>query len=225
MTTGFTGLPGIDDSRLQAPPAPRKTDDLGQEDFLTLMITQFQNQDPFEPMDNGQFLGQLAQFSTVSGIDSLNSGFDGLSGALRDEQALQAANLVGRTVVAETDTAFFDGSTTVEAAIDLPAAASGVQVDVIDATGQLVRRLELGQQPAGTLQFGWDGRDAGGDEMPPGQYTLSARVARGQDVESVSTLVEAEVESVTLGRGGGAMTLNLNGGGSLSLSQIYRIAQ
>ena len=95
------------DDAFSAPPSQKAPDELGQEDFLTLMVTQFQNQDPFEPMDNGDFLGQLAQFSTVSGIDSMNSGFAGLEGALRDEQALQAANLVGRTIVAETDVAFY----------------------------------------------------------------------------------------------------------------------
>ncbi len=90
-------ISGFDDA-FAAPPSRKSPDELGQEDFLTLMITQFQNQDPFEPMDNGQFLGQLAQFSTVSGIDSLNSGFAGLEGALRDEQALQAAGILVRRV-------------------------------------------------------------------------------------------------------------------------------
>ena len=80
----------IDDLSAFAPqPQAKRRDELGQEDFLTLMITQFRNQDPFEPMDNGEFLGQLAQFSTVNGIESLNSSFSGLSSAMQDNQALQ----------------------------------------------------------------------------------------------------------------------------------------
>lgn len=216
----------LDASQVFAPPPQRKApDELGQEDFLKLMVTQFRNQDPFEPMDNGQFLGQLAQFSTVSGLDTLNQGFDGLAGALREEQALQASNLVGRTVVAETNTAFYDGDTTVSGALDLRSSAAAVEVDIIDASGQLVQRIDLGQQPAGTMNFTWDGRTADGGRADAGQYTLAARVIRGQNIESVQTLVESRVDSVTLGRQGGAMTLNLAGGGSLALSQVYRIAE
>ena len=91
------------DALFAPPPQQRSNDELGQEDFLTLMISQFRNQDPFEPMDNGDFLGQLAQFGTVSGIENLNSAFAGLAGSIQSEQALQAANLVGRDVLAATD--------------------------------------------------------------------------------------------------------------------------
>ncbi len=197
--------------------------DLGQEDFLTLMITQFKNQDPFEPMDNGEFLGQLAQFSTVNGIDSLNTAFSSLAGALRDEQALQAANLVGRTVLAQADAGYFDGASPLGGAVELGAAASSVQIDITDRSGQLLRTIDLGNQRAGTVRFDWDGRDANGDVMAPGQYQISARVVRGQNVESVPAYLRADVESVTLGQFGGGMTLNLAGGGSLPLNGIYQI--
>lgn len=197
--------------------------DLGQEDFLTLMITQFRNQDPFEPMDNGEFLGQLAQFSTVNGIDSLNASFASLSGALRDEQALQASNLVGRTVLAQADAGYFDGATPLGGAVELGAAAGSVQIDITDRSGQLLRTIDLGEQQAGTVNFDWDGRNSGGDVMEPGQYQISARVVRGQNVESVPTYLRADVESVTLGQFGGGMTLNIAGGGSLPLNQIYQI--
>ena len=82
-----------DTNFLRPPPSQARNDELGQSDFLTLMITQFKNQDPFKPMENGEFLGQLAQFSTVSGIDSLNASFAGLTESLQGEQALQAAVL------------------------------------------------------------------------------------------------------------------------------------
>ncbi len=214
----------FDDARLFAPP-PQRADqgELGQEDFLTLMITQFRNQDPFKPMDNGEFLGQLAQFSTVSGIDSLNGAFANLAGALRDEQALQAANLVGHTVLAQSDTGYFDGAAPLGGVLELGAAAGNVQIDITDASGQLVRRIDLGQQPPGTVRFDWDGRNSDGDIMDAGQYQISSRVVRGANIESVPTFIRANVESVTLGRFGGGMTLNLTGGGSLSLSQVYQI--
>lgn len=215
----------FDPNQFAPPPQRKAQDELGQEDFLKLMVTQFRNQDPFEPMDNGQFLGQLAQFSTVSGIDSLNSGFDGLAGALLDDQALKAANLVGRTVVAVTDSAYFDGSQGVNGGVELTAAASAVEIDITDATGQLVQRIELGQQPAGQVKFTWDGLTADGEPAAPGQYSLTARAIRGDNIESVPTLIESRVDSVTLGRFGGGLTLNLAGGSSLALSQVYQIAQ
>ncbi|NNC76693.1 MAG: flagellar hook assembly protein FlgD [Woeseiaceae bacterium] len=214
----------LDNPGLFAPPPQQdRSSELGQEDFLTLMITQFRNQDPFEPMDNGDFLGQLAQFSTVSGIESLNGSFEGLAGALRDEQALQAANLVGRSVLAETDVGYFDGTTAVGGAVALNSAATNVQVDITDVTGQLIQRIDLGQQGAGTQQFSWDGRNADGELVEPGHYQITSRVIRGENTESVPSYVRANIESVTLGQFGGAMTLNLAGGDSLALSQVYQI--
>ncbi|HNP34447.1 MAG TPA: flagellar hook assembly protein FlgD [Woeseiaceae bacterium] len=205
------------------PPTASNQSDLGQEDFLTLMITQFRNQDPFEPMDNGEFLGQLAQFSTVNGIESLNGEFAGLAGALRDEQALQAANLVGHTVLATTDSTFFDGTEAVGGAIDLDAAASNVEVDIVNANGELVQRLTLGEQAPGTVNFDWDGRDLDGEIANSGNYQVNARVIRGTNIESTTTFLRAEVESVTLGQFGRGMTLNLSGGNALSLAQIHQI--
>ena len=214
----------IDDARPFAPPPQQQArGELGQDDFLTLMITQFRNQDPFEPMDNGEFLGQLAQFSTVSGIDSLNGAFEGLAGALRDEQALQAANLVGRTVLARADAGYFDGTSTMGGAVDLGGAATNVQVDITNSAGELVRTIDLGEQAAGTVRFEWDGRDSSGEIMDAGSYQIGARVIRGANIESVPAYVRANVESVTLGQFGGAMTLNLVGGDSLSLDQIHQI--
>ena len=214
----------IDDfAGLAPPPQQTRRDSLGQEDFLTLMITQFRNQDPFEPMDNGEFLGQLAQFSTVSGIESLNSSFGGLATSMQDNQALQAAGLVGHKVLAISDVAHLTDETSVSGAVELTNSASNVQIDITDASGQLVQRLELGQQPPGLLNFTWDGNAADGSRAPSDHYRVSARVIRGADVESVPTVIEATIESVTLGQLGGGMSLNLAGGQSMPLAQVYQI--
>ena len=220
----MTTFSPIDDfSQFGGVPQAKSKSDLGQEDFLTLMITQFKNQDPFEPMDNGEFLGQLAQFSTVSGIDSLNTSFSGLSGALQDEQALQAANLVGRSVMAITDIGHLEEGGTLNGAVELYSSAGNVQIDITDEYGQLVQRLNLGQQAAGMVQFDWDGTTSSGEQAPRGNYQINARVYRGAEVESTPTLIEADIHSVTLGRFGSGMTLNLSGGNALSLSQVYQI--
>lgn len=217
-------ITAIDDFQSFAPPPKAEAGgDLGQEDFLTLMITQFQNQDPFEPMDNGDFLGQLAQFSTVSGIESLNSSFSGLSGSVQDNQALQAAQLVGHSVLAVSNVGNLGEQGAMNGAVELESSASNVQIDITDANGALVQQLNLGQQPAGLANFSWDGTNAEGKRADTGNYQISARVIRGTNIESAATVVEADIESVTLGQFGEGMSLNLAGGQSMPLSQVYRI--
>ena len=206
------------------PPARARNDELGQSDFLTLMITQFKNQDPFKPMENGEFLGQLAQFSTVSGIDSLNSSFSGLATSIQGEQALQAANLVGRSVLAVSETGYLENDGEINGVVELSSSASDVQIDIIDASGQLLKTLSLGQQPAGLARFSWDGTDAAGEPVEPGEYRIAARVVRGSQVESTATAIEATIQSVTLGQFGSGMQLNLSGGGTMSLAQVYQIS-
>ena len=214
----------IGDTGMFAPPPQRSSnDELGQSDFLTLMITQFKNQDPFKPMDNGEFLGQLAQFSTVSGIESLNSSFAGLANSISGEQALQAANLVGHDVLAVTDVGYLGEGVPINGVIELDSSASAIQIDILDESGELLQTLNLGEQQAGIARFSWDGKNLAGDTVDPGHYQFNARVIRGSQIESAATAIQANIESVTLGQFGGEMLLNLTGGGAISLSQVYQI--
>lgn len=214
----------FDNSNLFAPPPEAKPrNELGQEDFLKLMITQFQNQDPFEPLDNGEFLGQLAQFSTVNGITSLNDSFAGLANSMQSEQVLQAANLVGHSVLASNDIGYLQDDGAIAGAVDLRSSASNVQVEITDVNGQLVKRLDLGEQPPGMAHFTWDGRDSDGNLADQGHYLVTTRVIRGAQIESTETLLESKIESVTLGQFGQGMTLNLPGGTTMSISQVRRI--
>lgn len=216
--TNFAGIGNI------APPPEQEADaELGQEDFLTLMITQFQNQDPFEPMDNGEFLGQLAQFGTVKGIDQLNSSFAGLQNSIQSDQALQAANLVGHSVLAGTDIGYLQDDGSVAGAVELHANVSDVEVEISDVNGQLVRRLNLGAQPPGLARFEWDGSDLAGGRVAAGHYQVHTRVIQGGFIESAETLLESNIESVSLGGPGQGLTLNVLGGDTLSLSQVRRI--
>lgn len=205
------------------PPQQARNDELGQSDFLTLMITQFKNQDPFKPMENGEFLGQIAQFSTVSGIDSLNTAFSGLAETIQGEQALQAANLVGHKVLAVSEFGYLGEGGQINGVVELEASASEVQIDIRNESGELLQTLSLGEQPAGLVRFSWDGTDASGEPVDPGQYRIAARVVRGAEVESAATAIEANIESVTLGKFGSGMLLNLTGGATMSLSQVYQI--
>ncbi len=219
---------GIGDINFEAlglgrPRNPQPETDLGQEQFLRLMITQFQNQDPFQPMENGEFLGQLAQFGTVTGISELKEAFDGFFSSLVSDQSLQAASLVGQTVMADMDVGYLEAGSSIKGAVDVPAGASSVTVRITDANGSLVRELDLGPRGKGFADFEWNGFAADGTAMPAGQYTVTAQVIAGGRVESATTLIAAEVDSVTLNVPGVGLLLNLEGLGNLPFSQVRRI--
>ena len=220
----MTEITDFSDFGLQAPPSQAGgRDELGQEDFLKLMMAQFQNQDPFSPMENGEFLGQLAQFGTVNGIEQLNGAFAGLQHSIQNDQALQAANLVGHAVLAETDVGFLSDEGRVAGAIETRASVSDVEVEITDVNGQLIRRLNLGEQPPGLVRFEWDGSTQEGARAEPGVYRIATRVIQGGYIESAQTLIESNIESVSLGGLGQGLTLNVSGGGTLSLDDVRRI--
>ena len=196
---------------------------LGQEDFLQLMITQLNNQDPFKPMASGEFLTQIAQFSQASGIQELQNSFAELSGALTSSQALQASALVGRTVLVQSDEAALAPGGTVSGRVELPQPVQSLQVEVLGPAGEVVRRLDLGPQAAGQAAFTWDGRDDAGNLLPPGAYTLRAVAGAGGESAAATVLLAARVDSVTLGGGAGGITLNLAGLGQRSLGDVREI--
>lgn len=196
--------------------------ELGQEAFLELMVTQLKNQDPLNPMENGEFLSQIAQFGTVSGIDELNSSFDGLSSSISSDQGLQAANLVGRTVVVPADSAVLAAGGTVQGEISLPASTPNLSVTITDSNGSFVRRIDMNTQQAGQVPFSWDGLMEDGTYADPGVYQIKAEATVDGQAKALATQVRADVDSVTLG-GGQGLILNLAGLGSYQFSDIQQI--
>lgn len=198
-----------------------KKSEIGQEDFLKLMTTQLQAQDPFKPMDSSAFLGQIAQFSQVSGLQALNASFGTLASRLTDNQVLQGASLVGREVLAASSKLSLGADGRASGAIAVPQ-AGWLTMDVIDASGQSVRKLDLGQQPAGVTDFDWDGLDADGQHVAAGSYTLRASVATGEGAgTAATTYVSGLVRGVQPSSSG--LYLDVAGLGELTLSQIERI--
>ena len=117
---------------------PRKTaSSLGVNDFLLLMSSQLKNQDPLKPLDSTEFVAQLAQFGTVSGVQGMQQSLGSLATALRSSQVLSGATLVGHQVLTAADTANYTGSGTVAGSVDVPEGATQVQLQVSDATGQV----------------------------------------------------------------------------------------
>ncbi|MGA9703975.1 flagellar hook assembly protein FlgD [Pseudomonas sp.] len=198
---------------------------LGKDAFLQLLVTQLKNQNPLSPQDNGAFVAQLAQFSSLEGINTLNDSVNSISSNFSSSQALQASSLVGRSIITQTDKALVDTSKSMTGSVAVTSATGNVAVKITDANGNVVRTLNLGAQSAGTSDFIWDGKNDAGEVAPAGTYTFAATTKNDAgDSVALATSLPATVTSVTLSKTGGEMLLNLAGGmGSVKLSQIQTI--
>lgn len=202
--------------------ATEKKDELGKNEFLELMIAQLENQSPLDPQDNGEFISQLAEFSALEEMQTLNSTVNGFSNQFQSTQALQASAMVGRTVLVPGDTAPLAVDGSLSGVIDLPASTGNLKVSIYNQSGELVNSFNLGQQVAGAVPFTWDGTNGEGEQMPYDQYTIKAEVTTGGEAQQVTTLLSSNVNSVSIAQSG-AITLNLQGMGSIPLESVREI--
>jgi flagellar basal-body rod modification protein FlgD len=208
-----------------------KDNELGQDAFLKLMITQMENQDPLSPQENTEFIAQLAQFSSVESLDKLNNKFSDFSSNFVANQALQASSLVGRSVTVPGNTALLRANEVVSASVDVPSSTSDLQVNIYNQSGSLVEKIPVGAQAAGEMSMRWDGmnvevngqlldwsssHEAG---LPPGEYRLEVTASIDGEPTQLDTAVSANVNSVTVGTNG-QLTLNLAGMGAVSLADV-----
>ena len=199
-----------------------KATDLGLNTFLKLMVTQLNNQDPFKPMENGDFLGQIAQFGSVTGLEQLNQSFESLASSLTSGQALQAGSLVGREILAPVDSGYLLPGGSLRGQVNLEQSSPQVTLRVTDSVGQLVREMPLGSAPPGGLDFTWDGMDDLGNFAPPGRYTVRVEALQNDRGVDLQTKLFAKVESVNL-NGSNGLTLNLEGLGPMAFNNIQQI--
>ena len=207
--------------------ANAKKTSLNQEDFLTLMITQLKNQDPFKPLDPTQYVGQLAQFSQVSGLTDVNKNISALTTSLRGNQVLDGAALIGRTVVAPGSNIYLSAANGADArgatgVIDVPAGASSVQLAVKDSSGALVKTVALDNQ-RGAQAFTWDGSTDSGDAAAAGAYQIEVVAKVADKNVSLKTSVAARVSSVALDPSNGSLVLDTDTLGELAMSDVERV--
>src|SRR6185436_9779967 len=207
--------------------ALRKKTDLNQEDFLTLMITQLKNQDPMKPLDPSQYVGQLAQFSQVSGISDMNKQITSLTDSLRGNQVLGGAGLIGRTVIAPGNSIYLpeaNGDTPrgPQGLINVPAGASAVQLQVKGSSGQLIKTVALDTHK-GPQAFSWDGTTNSGAAAAAGGYKISVVAKVGDQNVSLDTSVAAHVSSVALDPSTGALMLDTDSLGEIAMSDVERV--
>jgi flagellar basal-body rod modification protein FlgD len=203
--------------------APKKTS-LGQDEFLKLMTTQMTHQDPTKPMQNGEFLTQMAQFGTVSGIQDLQQSFKDFAASISSDQALQAASLVGRTVSAPSEQGLLAAGGEIKGTVDLPASSSNVNLKILDpVTGDVIGTKSMGVQSAGSVPFVWDGMNDKGNLAHPGVYKVQVEAS----IDGINTVfqpdIQSRVESVSMDSGKNGIQVNLAGLGAVNFNQIKQI--
>ena len=203
-------------------PSANSGSDLGQQDFLRLMLAQLRNQDPFNPLENQEFLGQMAQISTATGIEGLQQNFASSTNALAENQALQAASLVGRDVLVPGQQLEFDGDSPARMAVELPPGAQNATLTISDAAGETVARLPV-SGTGGRATVAWDGTDEQGNSVEPGTFSVEASYEFQGESVAAQPLIWSRIDSVALD-GGRGISLNLPGLGERPLGQVIEIA-
>ena len=191
-----------------------------QDRFLKLLVTQMKNQDPLNPMDNAQVTSQMAQLSTVSGIDKLNTTLQALSASMTSSQSMQATSMIGHGVLV-TGNAIDMANGIAFAGFDLPQSVDKVNISINDQAGALVRNIQLGAQPAGTGHWQWDGRNDAGASVPAGSYSFIISAEQAGNRVDVTGLQFGIVNSVSQGKQG--VTLSVGQVDGIAMSQIKQI--
>jgi flagellar basal-body rod modification protein FlgD len=191
-----------------------------QDRFMTLLVTQMKNQDPLNPMDNAQVTSQMAQLSTVSGIDKLNATLETMMSNAQTSQSLQASNLIGHEALVAGNQIHFTG-TTGYFGVDLPASTDNLNVTISDANGTPLRQLSLGKQNAGTIPLSWDGYSDTGTLAANGDYKFSVTATTGGNPATVDTLSLEKINSIT--SSGNSVKLNLSNSSSVTTADLKQI--
>ncbi len=198
---GITGITGDSAASLGS---LGQTSELGQEDFLLLLVTQLSNQDPLNPMDGQEFAAQLAQFSSLEQLITIGDTLDqsnAVNGLLAQSMnSGVAAGLIGKEIEAEGVDLFVSEGKPSEISFELGEAAASLTVDIKNEAGQVIRTVDLGQRGKGEHAFSWDGKDTDGNEVANGKYSVEihAADAAGNDVGS-RTFMKGIVDKITFG--------------------------
>ncbi|OOV88607.1 flagellar hook assembly protein FlgD [Oceanospirillum linum] len=203
-----------------------KSNEMGKDEFMKLMIAQMNNQDPLEPQGNAEYMAQLSQLSMVEGIQNLNTVTEGFITSLQSSQALQASALVGRKVQIQSNIGNLVEGGSFTGSVFLSSSANNLDMMIVDNNGQVLKtvdtsqyRNESGVFSEGRIDFEWDGVMDNGEPAQPGLYqVISSAEINGQSL-GLTTYTNANVNSVTIANGG-EVWLNLAGEGSIALSEV-----
>jgi len=198
---------------------------LTQDDFFSLLSQQLAYQDPFSPVDNSEMIAQMASFTTAEGIATMGNEFAGIKDVLNSSQALEASSLVGKKVLIPSNETYLTEGGTSSGSLTTDTGAYNARVSIENASGSVVRILDLGDIGAGNQRFDWDGLDSNGQPVPEGKYTFNAHGTINGSGEELATASYAHVQSVSLGGGTAGVYLNLKGLGGIELTNAIEVAE
>jgi flagellar basal-body rod modification protein FlgD len=199
-----------------------KEQELGRDEFLKLLVAQLENQDPMNPQENGEFVSQLAQFSSLEEAQNLTQSFDGFAANFQSSQHLQATSLVGRPVHVASDNTLLGNEGAISVLAEIPIVADAASLKVYNSSGGLVDNFDLGAISPGRNEFVWTGEDANGQRYPAGVYRFEVSTSNDGVAQRAPIYLSSNVNSVTI-EPGGSLTLNLAGIGPTPMSDVIQI--
>ena len=201
---------------------PGNKNSLGQADFLKLMTTQLQNQDPFAPMDNGDFIAQMAQFSTVTGITEINSNLTNLGSKLEPNRVATAAQFLGHSVLVPGQVVSPDDKGEIHGVVDLPAYSNDVGLTFTNPSGEIVHSIALGSQEKGLVGFSWENIP---DEIKKNKtrLTIQAFAGNGEASNGISTAVYNKVIAASAPKNSEDVILETKDYGEISANDAIKL--
>lgn len=198
----------------------KSTSQEAQDRFMTLLVTQMRNQDPLNPLDNAQVTSQLAQLSTVTGIDKLNETVSALSANFMSGQNLQAASMIGHGVVVPGNNLELKDGRSVFG-FELPQSADSLTIQIKNAEGLIVKTMKSNSADFGFNSLTWDGKNDSGEIMPNGDYSFSIDAKSGDKSLDVTGLSFGLVSSIAFGNQGAKLTVG--NWGEINFSEVRQI--
>lgn len=202
---------------------PPKVNELGQDEFLSLMLAQLKHQDPLKPLENGEFVAQMAQFSTVSGIENMNKSVQQLAESLAGNQLLQSSSMIGRQALVPGDDVVLQENQNALVHYQLPENATDVTLRIQNSSGELVQLAAIGPMQTGTHSFNWNGSRSDGSAAAPGTYTAAISYKGQQGESSASIFKESRITSINSLSGGNEFVFETESGETLSLQDIIKL--
>ena len=219
MIDATTYLNRVNQNTTPKPPSK----ELGKDAFLKLFVTQLNNQDPVNPMQEKEQLAQLAQFSSLERLTNISKAMEGLVTTVNTVIGLTSTGYIGKNVMANGFSVAKNGEETTSASISLPVSCKSVYVDIFDEKGDLVRSDEMGSRDAGEFDYKWDGKDKDGKAAADGQYRIAVR-AESPAGKKVLAEIEVTGKVKAVNSAGGQHVLELEDGRKVLLSNVTRVA-
>lgn len=195
-----SGISGSSSASISSGSSASSSQLVDEELFLKLLTTQLQYQDPFKPMDNAEFTAQLAQFSSLDQLYSVNDKLHSFLANQSTAEMSNAAGLIGKAIKASGNSIELSKNSSAQISYDLASNASSVTIDIYNSSGTKVRTVTLGSENSGPQSYAWDGKDDKGNILDPGVYTIAMGATdANKNTISASTYIRGTVTGITFG--------------------------